>query len=207
MMSQEDLAYLIHVSRQMITNWERGIVIPSIEYLIDLSNLFGVTIDSLIKDDDCQSIEKNSIEMNQLSHFLVKAKKETYANKSGKIDSYRKASHDYFYQDDTYQYLDSFVGSSKFAGEEVVYEKDRAVWSMNYYGKVIDDHFNGDFLKDALKHVPASQPLRGPESYSKGDYHYCHSVEGDMECFHGKETIFYQNIKVYECYFHGGILE
>lgn len=168
MMSQEDLAYHIHVSRQMITKWERGIVIPSIEYLIDLSNLFGVTIDSLIKDDDCQSIEKNSIEMNQLSHFLVKAKKETYANKSGKIDSYRKASHDYFYQDDTYQYLVSFVGSSKFAGEEVVYEKDRAVWSMNYYGKVIDDHFNGDFLKDALKHVPASQPLRGPESYSKG---------------------------------------
>lgn len=206
-MSQENLAERLNVSRQMITKWEKGIVIPNIEYLLDISELFGVTIDSLVKDDDCQRLEQIKTNHEELACFLVKAKNETYASKKGKINSSRQSSHDYMYQEKTYKYIDSFVGNSKFSGEEVVYENDLPIWSMNYYGRVVGENFSGDFLKDALKKVSVDKPFRGPDRYSKGEYHYYNIVEGNTECFHGKEEIFYHEIKVYECYYHGGILE
>lgn len=207
LLTQEDLADQLHVSRQIITKWEQGIVLPQLEYLIDLSRLFNVTIDDLVKDDDCLSLESNHIEYDELHQFLVKAKTLTYAAKKGKIESSRQGSTDYFYQQDHYSYLDSFVGSSKFSGEEVVYKDEKAIWSMNYYGRVIGLHFSGDFLKEALLHVPCAYPFRGPESYTQGEYYYHNSYVGDIEYFYGKEEIYYQNIKVYEGMYHGGILE
>lgn len=207
MLTQEDLASDLNVSRQIITKWESGIVLPSLEYLIDLSNLFGVTIDTLVKDDDCVTFDTKDMNIYELNAFLVKAKKETYANKKGKVSSSRMGSHDYVYQEGCYKYLDSFLGSSKFSGEEIVYEHDIPIWSMNYYGRVIGKNFDGDFLKEALKRVPVSLPYRGPESYTKGDYCYHNKVEGDIDYFHGYEDIFYQDEKIYECYYHGGKIE
>ena len=207
MMSQEDLARELNVSRQIITKWESGIVLPSLEYLIDLSLLFGVTIDSLVKNDDCIVLEEKEIDHYEFNEFLVKAKKETYASKKGKINSSRVASHDYKYEEGQYSYLDSFVGSSHFSGEEIVYENNIPIWSMNYYGRVIGEHFDGDFLKEALKHIPLDKPYRGPENYIKGGYCYCNKVDGDIVFFQGYEVIFYQNQKIYECYYHGGMIE
>ena len=40
MLTQEELAYQLNVSRQTITKWEAGIIYPNVEYLIKLSNLF-----------------------------------------------------------------------------------------------------------------------------------------------------------------------
>lgn len=206
MLSQEDLAFQLNVSRQTITKWENGLVIPGIEYLIDLSELFGVTIDSLLKNDDCRSLEENLVNHDCLADFLVQAKKETYAAKKNKKESSRLQSHDYQFQKDDYIYVDSYFGTSKFSGQEVVYEKDVPVWSMNYYGSVIGQHFDGDFLKEALKHVSVLAPYRGPQSYAKGDFHYFNDYEGDLTDFNGKEKIFYQNILIYEGLYHGGTL-
>ena len=33
---------------------------------------------------------------------------------------------------------------------------------MNYYGRVIEENFNGDFLKEALLQVDEELPFRGP---------------------------------------------
>lgn len=51
MLTQEELAYQLNVSRQTITKWEAGIIYPNVEYLIKLSNLFDVSIDSLVKEE------------------------------------------------------------------------------------------------------------------------------------------------------------
>lgn len=207
MLTQDGLAEKLNVSRQIITKWESGEVIPSLEYLIDLSVLFKVTIDTLIKDDDCMTIDKKDMDINELNVFLSKAKQETYASKKGKVSSSRLAFHDYMYQDGHYRYLDSFVGNSKFSGEEVVYEYDIPIWSMNYYGRVIGENFDGDFLKEALKHVPIDKPYRGPDMFIKGEYCYHNRVEDDGDCFRGCEEIFYQSEKIYECFYHGGKIE
>lgn len=49
--SQEYLAEKIHVSRQSVSKWETGKNYPSIEIIIDLSDLFGISIDELLKSD------------------------------------------------------------------------------------------------------------------------------------------------------------
>ncbi|WP_442962166.1 helix-turn-helix domain-containing protein [Pseudogracilibacillus sp. SE30717A] len=50
--SQEDLAEKIYVSRQSISKWETGKNYPSIEVIINLSDLFDITIDELLRSDD-----------------------------------------------------------------------------------------------------------------------------------------------------------
>lgn len=50
-MSQEELAEKIFVSRQTISNWETDRTYPDVQSLLLLSNLFDVSVDSLIKGD------------------------------------------------------------------------------------------------------------------------------------------------------------
>lgn len=51
-LSQEDLARKINISRQSISKWEREKGYPNIETLIELSELFDITVDELLKGDD-----------------------------------------------------------------------------------------------------------------------------------------------------------
>ncbi|WP_018395873.1 helix-turn-helix transcriptional regulator [Bacillus sp. 37MA] len=50
--SQTDLAEKIHVSRQSVSKWETGKNYPGIEVIIDLSDIFGITIDELLRSDE-----------------------------------------------------------------------------------------------------------------------------------------------------------
>ena len=50
-------------------------------------------------------------------------------------------------------------------------------------------------------------PFRGPEYYQSGQYTYKCNVVGDFSWFQGYEEIYCENVKVYECYFHGGIMK
>lgn len=50
--SQEDLAEKLFVSRQSVSKWENGQNYPSIEIIIKVSDLFGVTIDELLRSDE-----------------------------------------------------------------------------------------------------------------------------------------------------------
>lgn len=51
-LSQEQLAEKLHIARQSISKWERGEAYPSIGMLLQLSDLFGVTVDELLRDDE-----------------------------------------------------------------------------------------------------------------------------------------------------------
>jgi len=50
--SQEELAEKLYVSRQSVSKWENGQNYPSIEIIIKISDLFGVTIDELLRSDE-----------------------------------------------------------------------------------------------------------------------------------------------------------
>ena len=50
-LSQEDLADKLGVSRQAISRWELGSTMPDATNLLQLSDLFGVSIDYLLHDD------------------------------------------------------------------------------------------------------------------------------------------------------------
>jgi transcriptional regulator with XRE-family HTH domain len=49
-MSQENLADVIGVSRQAVSKWESGQSYPEIDKMIAISELFGVSVDHLVKD-------------------------------------------------------------------------------------------------------------------------------------------------------------
>lgn len=81
------------------------------------------------------------------------------------------------------------------------------IWSMNYSGRVLGDKFNNSFLKEVLSQVSEDLPYREPTIFTKGDYHYHCKIEGEFVWFQGYEEIFYLKEKIYECYFHGGIVQ
>lgn len=68
-----------------------------------------------------------------------------------------------------------------FGGEECVYKDNIPLYVMNYYGKVLDEAFSGDFLKEALLLVDRISPFRGPALYTNGNYTYHCSYDGDYE--------------------------
>lgn len=49
-LTQEELAQQLHVTSQAVNKWENDISIPELSILIELSNLFKITLDQLIKD-------------------------------------------------------------------------------------------------------------------------------------------------------------
>ena len=49
--SQDALAEKIYVSRQTISNWETGKSYPDVNSLIRMSEVFGISVDSLLKGD------------------------------------------------------------------------------------------------------------------------------------------------------------
>ena len=138
--------------------------------------------------------------------FLIRAKRATYAGKGAETASSRIGSHDLVYRENNLMYYDTYLGGDRFAGEEALWISDVPYWSMNYIGRVTGSPFSGDFLKEALLHVPEDMPFRGPEKYVNGNYDYSCSVEGDCDWFQGKETISYCGNQIYECIYHGGLI-
>ena len=139
--------------------------------------------------------------------FLIRAKQATYAGKGAETTPSRIASHDLIYREDHLMYYDTYLGGDRFAGEEALWLSDIPYWSMNYAGRVIGEDFSGDCLKEALLHVPEEKPYRGPQKYVNGDYAYFCDTKGDFDWFQGKETIDYRGKLIYECFFHGGIIQ
>ncbi|MBQ7295796.1 MAG: helix-turn-helix domain-containing protein [Clostridia bacterium] len=55
-MSQGDLAEKLDVSRQTISKWENNMSIPELDKIISLSNLFGVSVDYIVKGEGDTSV-------------------------------------------------------------------------------------------------------------------------------------------------------
>ena len=49
--SQDELADILKVSRHSVSKWESGKNYPSLDILVVMSDLFGVTLDQLVKGD------------------------------------------------------------------------------------------------------------------------------------------------------------
>ena len=208
-MTQEDLAEKLDVSRQAVAKWESGQVYPDISNLIQISNLFNVTVDYLVRDQECMvSYDDHAdTDIGKLIDFRLEANVNTYAAYMNETDPTRLDSHDYSYSNGQYTYHDTYVGGEKFAGEETICLNDKIQYAMNYLGRVLNQQFSGDFLKEALRKADKSMPYRGPEYYQSGEFTYKCSVTGDFCWFQGYEEIYCNNVKVYECYFHGGVMK
>ena len=206
--TQEELAEKLGVSRQSIAKYEAGQGYPDIMNLIQISNLFHVTVDYLVKDQECSvSIgEKEVDDIDELIQFRLEANRATYAANSNKYDSTRLDSKDFRYEKGNYVYHDTYLGGEQFAGQEAIWKNGKAVYAMNYFGRVTGENFSSDFLKEALRAATYDCPYRGPIFYQSGEYTYATKVTGDIHWFQGVEEIYHNNLKIYECYYQGGLI-
>lgn len=206
--TQEKLAGTLHVSRQAVAKWEAGMAYPDIANLLQISDLMHVTVDYLVRDQECgmNPAADAADETAELIRFRLKANRNTYAAFMNEVEPTRFDSHDFRYEEGPYAYHDTYLGGEQFAGEEAVWKEGRAVYAMNYMGRVLGDSFSGNFLKEALRAADERMPYRGPEYYQAGEYVYQCKVTGDIAWFQGYEEICCRGEKVYECCFHGGLV-
>lgn len=210
--SQEQLAEKMGVSRQAIAKWEGGIALPELDKLLQLSALYQVTLDGLVRGEcACAPLRAKAVKKDHdtgaMIAFLLRAGASTYAGKGCETPAHmRPGSHDFLFEEGDYRYIDTYLGGIRFVGEEALYERDACVWGMNYCGRTLGEGFSGDFLKNALLLRPTDMPYRGPCLYRDGRFTYHNAVEGDFSWFIGREEIYCDEQLVYELRYHGGLV-
>lgn len=61
-LSQGDLAEALDVSRQSVSKWETGQSVPELDKIIKLADLFGITVDELVRDGDVPAVDASKPE-------------------------------------------------------------------------------------------------------------------------------------------------
>lgn len=86
-MSQEELAYQLGVSRQAVSKWEGAQSIPDINKIIDMSALFGVSTDYLLKDEieDVEYIQEDENTENTALRKVTMEEANDYLNAVDKL--------------------------------------------------------------------------------------------------------------------------
>lgn len=66
-LSQDELGQELGVSRQTISKWELAQSYPDFQRLVLLSDYFGLSLDTLVKDIDVQDVRDKNLNDKQLS--------------------------------------------------------------------------------------------------------------------------------------------
>lgn len=77
--SQEQLAEQLGISRQSVSKWESGMAVPDLDRIIKMSDLFGVSVDYLVKDEVTNGIQADTyLEYSEYSEAEAKSTSEQY---------------------------------------------------------------------------------------------------------------------------------
>lgn len=76
-LTQQDIADKLHVTRENISKWERGIAIPASEYLKELSNILNVSISEILSGEiaENQEDQSNKVICNIIDQSKLKRKR------------------------------------------------------------------------------------------------------------------------------------
>lgn len=147
----------------------------------------------------------------QLSKFLVKAKINTYASsREGGEKILPDGSKEFEFKEKEFKYRDRYFGFNSFIGQEIVWQNEKVVWGMNYYGKIVLEIIPAkdiyQFLQEALKKITKDKPFRGPDNFKNDDFKYINKTKGAIKGFKGEEIIFYKEQIVYKLNYQGGLI-
>jgi len=147
--------------------------------------------------------------------FLLHAKRATYAGQDDEATATPlvPGSKQFEYRDRDYLYRDIYLGMANFVGQEVVYHRGQAAWSMSYAGGVTPSSRDSadaraiyGFLRLALRHGSETDPHRGPATFSHESLTYTNASHGSLDAFWGLEKITRDGAVVYKCRYAGGVL-
>ncbi|WP_337860755.1 DUF5680 domain-containing protein [Ferroplasma sp.] len=150
------------------------------------------------------------MESERIPEFMVEAKTKAYASGNAYSDG-NGGSKEFMFTSGNLKYTDRYVGSIFFAGQETLFESNIPVWSMVYYGGMLDDSCEPDevynFLRTALRNIPLDLPLRGSKYFHSNKFVYKNEAEGDLSHFIGYESIENTEDIIYELHYSGGSIE
>lgn len=153
------------------------------------------------------------IDLNELSRFLVKAKKSTYAagDAAKKIVGADKST-TLVFEDGDWKYHDNYFGGEPYGGREVVFFRNLPVYMMVYYGWVIEGVADVQAvyktLQGALTLIPEDKPFRGPKKYNLDGAEYVNVFEGEIDNFFGEEIIkSAEGKEIYKAKYVGGLVD
>jgi transcriptional regulator with XRE-family HTH domain len=67
--SQVQLAAMLHVSKQAVSNWENNNIQPSVDMLVQIADLFAVSTDYLLEREQCWQLQTSGLTDEQLAHL------------------------------------------------------------------------------------------------------------------------------------------
>ena len=67
--SQVDLAVMLNVSKQSVSNWENDNIQPSIDMLIRLADIFNVSTDYLLGREVSRNLDTDNLTDDELEHI------------------------------------------------------------------------------------------------------------------------------------------
>lgn len=70
-LNQVEMAKILGVSKQCVSNWENDNVLPSIEMLVRLAKYFNVSTDYLLGLEDCDKISVKGLSDRQVAHIKL----------------------------------------------------------------------------------------------------------------------------------------
>lgn len=68
-LSQVELANKLSVTKQSVSNWENGNIMPSIDMLMKIAVFFGVTTDYLLGLSDKHTLDTDGLTDLQIAHI------------------------------------------------------------------------------------------------------------------------------------------
>lgn len=143
----------------------------------------------------------------QLTDFLLKARTQTYAAGTGKVESLIPGTEQFEYQESEFSYRDIYnVGKGKFVGLETIYFDEKPVWSMAYYGNFgkLSEEETDLTLRKALMDKWDEVRIWNTVEYSVGEYEYLNEGMGTIEELQGTEKISKNGEEVYSFIYAGG---
>ena len=69
--NQKQLGDAVGVSKQSVSNWENGNIMPSIDLLIRLADFFGVSADYLLGRADLRTVDVDGLTDLQVTHLQL----------------------------------------------------------------------------------------------------------------------------------------
>lgn len=151
------------------------------------------------------------MDLDELTAFIVAAKRTTYVGGGTSALASRPGAHDLTFEHGDFAYRDSYFGGTDFLGQEVVWRAGIPVWAMNYYGYVtrpdlIDAARAGATIKQALSAMYAEGRFLGGWSWQGPHSRYVDASEGDAAHFHGREHILVNGMEAYALNYAGGLI-
>ena len=70
-MTQVELAKILSVSKQSVSNWENDNIQPSIDMLVKITNVFSVSADYLLGIDTRRYIEVTDLTEKEIAHIRL----------------------------------------------------------------------------------------------------------------------------------------